>query len=161
MKHPGSAVLLPWLAVVTPGLCRRFPGQNRGVSGRKGTHRSYTRNAPSQTVALPGQTVKMFFHKPGLVRSTAGNIWTQSNSFPIRPGSPRSAGCKLPGRTGVYTGTMWTRLKMNIMRKVCLNKSYTHVYINGFTFLYPVVLVKLMGVYCAYILCVFLSLYFI
>jgi len=37
---PGFAVLLPWLAVVTPGLCRRCPGQRRGVSGRTGTQRS-------------------------------------------------------------------------------------------------------------------------
>jgi len=46
--------------------------------------RSYTGNAPSQTVALPGHTVINLYPKPGLIRSTAGNIWTHSNSVPIR-----------------------------------------------------------------------------
>jgi len=89
-KHRGFAVLLPWHAVVTPRLCGRFPGQNRGVSGRTGTHRSASGATPGihrrKTVALPGQTVINFWPKPGLVRSTAGNIWTHSNSFPVRPG---------------------------------------------------------------------------
>jgi len=52
-----------------------------------------------------------FCPKPGLVRSTAGNVWTHLNSFTIRLGSPWSAGCKLPGRTRAYTVTVWTRLK--------------------------------------------------
>jgi len=86
--------------------------------------RSYTGNAPSQTVALPGQTVIIWCPKPGLVRSTAGNIWTQSNSSPIRPGSPRSAGCKLPERTGAYTGTVWTRLKVSAGKHVSCTKPH-------------------------------------
>jgi len=85
---------------------------------------SYTGNAPSQTVALPGQTVINCCPKPGLVRSTAGNIWMHSNSFPIRPGSPRSAGCKLPGRTGAYTGTVWTRLYSYFRLWTCLRNTY-------------------------------------
>ena len=100
MKHRSFADLIPWPAVVTPRLCRRFPGQNRGVSGRTGTHRdtpwrpwSYTGNAQSQTLALPGHTVIKFCPKPDLVRSTAGNIWTHSNFVPIRPGLP-AANCR-------------------------------------------------------------------
>jgi len=44
-------------------------------------------------------------------------------------------------------------IKMNILSNVCLNKSY--LYINVFTYFYPVVLVKLMCVYYVYILCDF------
>jgi len=92
--------ILPlWSAVMSPGLCRRFPGQNRGVSERTGTHRSAPGITPGMHRRKPGHTVINFCPKPGLVRSTAGNIWTHSNSVPFRPGSPRSVGCKLPGRT--------------------------------------------------------------
>jgi len=58
-----------------------------------------------------------FCPKSGLVRSTAGNVWTHSNSFTTLPISPRSAGYKLPGRTGVYTGTAWTRLNVFLVAR--------------------------------------------
>jgi len=48
-------------------------------------------------------------------------------------------------------------IKMNILRIVCLNKSY--LYINIFTYFYPVILVKLMCVYFAYILCFRITLF--
>ena len=100
----GFAVLLPGLAVLTPGLCRRCPEQSRGVSGRTGTHRSASWATPGMNRGKLGQTVITFCPKPGLVCSAAGNVWTHSKSSIIRPGSPRSAGYKLPGRTGAYTG---------------------------------------------------------
>jgi len=82
------------------------------------------RDAPGRTVAPPGlhrecivanrsitgTTVITVCPKLGLVRSTAENVWTHSNFFTIRPASLRSAGYKLPGSTGTYTGTVWTRL---------------------------------------------------
>ena len=48
-------------------------------------------------------------------------------------------------------------IKMSILRNVRLTKSY--LYIKVFTYFYPVVLVKVIDVYCAYILCVFWSFY--
>ena len=48
-------------------------------------------------------------------------------------------------------------IKMNILRNVCLNKSY--LYTNVFTYFYPVILVKLMCVNCAYILCFHITLF--
>ena len=105
---------------VTPGLCR-YSVTLRSDTGALpmpgaepwciGTHRDtpkrlrgYTGNPPPQTVASPGQTVITSCPKSGLVRSTDGNVWAHSNSFTIRPGSTRSAGYKLTGRTGAYTG---------------------------------------------------------
>jgi len=39
---PGPFRPIPWFAVETPGLCRRCPGWNRGLTGRTGAHRSAT-----------------------------------------------------------------------------------------------------------------------
>ena len=58
-----------------------------------------------------------------------------------------------------YVTFIYIIIKISTLRNVCLNISY--LYITVFTYFYSVVLVKMMGVYCAYILCVFLSLFFI
>jgi len=93
-------VALPAWTVSSPYDHRDTPWRLRG----------YTGNVPSQTVASPGQTVITFCPKPVLVRSAAGNVWAHSNSFTLRPGSSRSTGYNLPGRTRAYTWTVWTRL---------------------------------------------------
>jgi len=110
--------MLPWNTGALPPYFRDPPQWHRGSAadsrGRTVVYRDapgHTVAPPDQTVALPGHTVINVCPTPGLVRSTAGNLWTHSNSVPICHGSPRPAGCKLPGRSGAYTGTVWTRLK--------------------------------------------------
>jgi len=109
---------------------RRDTGYHRGsVRGRSVAYR----DAPGHTVAPPrlyrewtvaSASWKFVAGGPGRtganrdrpwwllasVRSIAGNMWTHSNAITkSRPGSPRSAGYKLPGRTGAYTRTVWNR----------------------------------------------------
>ena len=104
MKNRGSAVLLPRLAVVTPRLCRRFSGQNRGVSARTGTYRSASAATPGmhrQTIAFSGHTVIFAPNRvwsvalPGIYERTR----IPSRFVPVRPGPP-AANCRdAPGHT--------------------------------------------------------------
>jgi len=79
MKHRGFAVLLPWPAVVTPRLCRRFPRQNCSASG-------CTSRATQECMVAVEHTVINFCPKPGMVHSTIGKIWTVSKFIPVCPG---------------------------------------------------------------------------
>jgi len=88
-----SSVRPPRHTVAPPGLHRECTVANRSITGTD----------------LGGAWIT-FCPKPVLVRSTAGNVWTHSNSFTFRPSLTRSTGYKLPGRTRAYTGTVWTRL---------------------------------------------------
>jgi len=120
--------MLPWNTGALPSYFRDPPQWHRGSAADSRGRTVVYRDTPGHTVAPPdlhrectvanrsitGTYRDNLCAKPGLVRSTAGNIWTHSNYVPIRPGSPRPAGCKLPGRTGAYTGTVWTRLNLYI-----------------------------------------------
>jgi len=91
---------------VTQGLCRRYPGQSRGVSGRTGTHRC-------ASGVTPGMYHRKPYHNwdrpwslfaPNRVRSVALPGMYERNRVPsrfvpVRPGPPAAYCRGAPGRT--------------------------------------------------------------
>jgi len=108
---PGFAVLLPWLAVVTPGLCRRCPGKSRGVSGRTGTHRSASGATPGmyrRKLYLNWDRPWSFFSQIRVwsVALPGKNKRTQVSSrfVPVCPGPPATNCRGAPERTQCERG---------------------------------------------------------